>query len=914
MPNLYTQMEKKTQRVKSVAFHHTKPILLTAHHTGTIKAYDYQTSSLIHEFNDHEGPVRTIIFHPFINIFVSGGDDCIIRIWSYNERKIITKLKGHTDYIRCLDFHPNLPWILSSSDDQTIKIWNFQSYKLLATLTGHSHYVMSAKFLTQDYIISASLDQSLRLWDCKSLKTPKNKKSIDILKVPEVIVRQILDGHEKGINWISVNPNTTMFATSSDDRQIKIWELVGEIVKERDVFHHHQGNVSSVLFVNNLLISNGEDGILCIYDLKNKKSKKIVIEDRFWCITTNRDSTLFCVGYDTGFKVFSVDRQTPLFSTLYTPTFSGIFYFSGNSLKFNNLKTERNIFTTKKEVTSIHSLGSRDNNDIDTFNNNITNTDNDIASTDNISNNISDNISDNTTDNITDTISDIRLIIQYNNTFDVLKNNKLIFSGNGKAFLSKHGILTHYNTKVSLISNEGSIIKDSILFTEEEIIFKDENIFIILKNKSVSFMILSDSNGDSQNISNNILDISDSKSNTKYNKYSKYNTHNRHTDVCFIEKNISLNFKPIYCICKQDRVAVLGNKEVSILKLKEENLSTSISPVTISISIISTTVEPVGINYGFFYKEGFIYSTKRHLKYLLNSSDTGILKSLDKQIYVFYMCNDFVFYLTSRSSSSNGYISSGYSSSKSNTNNNTNNNEFIIENTKIDFTEFEFKLSVNKNEDKKILEIIRNGKLLGLSFLSFLIKNNKGVLVLDSVSNLEQKIEILLSVGRLEECLDIIREMGGKDKQEGVNNLYNKQQGDNNSTNKQQGDNNSTNKQQGINNSTDNYHPLSNSTNKQHPINHTPTNYHPLNNSTTYITLLRRVLKEAFKRCNFTVCEKCLLLLNDTHGLFMLYICNKKINLINKIKNKNLEILVFLGNKREIERYIGSENSEGEDI
>ncbi|TBT98319.1 hypothetical protein CWI39_2485p0010, partial [Hamiltosporidium magnivora] len=584
----------------------------------------------------------------------------------------------------------------------------------------------------------------------------------------------------------------------------------------------------------------------------------------------------------------------------------------------------RNIFTTTKEVTSIHSLGSRDNNDIDTFNNNITNTDNDIASTDNISNNISDNITDNTTDNTTDTISDIRLIIQYNNTFDVLKNNKLIFSGNGKAFLSKHGILTHYNTKVSLISNEGSIIKDSILFTEEEIIFKDENIFIILKNKSVSFMILSDSNGDSQNISNNILDISDSKSNTKYNKSSKYNTHNRHTDVCFIEKNISLNFKPIYCICKQDRVAVLGNKEVSILKLKEENLSTSISPVSISISIISTTVEPVGINYGFFYKEGFIYSTKRHLKYLLNSSDTGILKSLDKQIYVFYMCNDFVFYLTSRSSSSNGYISSGYSSSKSNTNNNTNNNEFIIENTKIDFTEFEFKLSVNKNEDKKILEIIRNGKLLGLSFLSFLIKNNKGVLVLDSVSNLEQKIEILLSVGRLEECLDIIREMGGKDKQEGVNNLYNKQQGINNSTDKQQGDNNSTNKQggvnnstnkqQGDNNSTDNYHPLSNSTNKQHPINHTPTNYHPLNNSTTYITLLRRVLKEAFKRCNFTVCEKCLLLLNDTHGLFMLYICNKKINLINKIKNKNLEILVFLGNKREIERYIGSENSEGEDI
>ncbi|EOB13427.1 Coatomer subunit alpha [Nosema bombycis CQ1] len=183
---------QSTARVKTISFHPQKPVFITGLHNGSIKAWDYQSNALMHEFNDHDGSVRTITFHPQGDFFISAGDDKIIRLWDYTRRTLSKKFKGHTDFIRALDFHPTKPWFVSSSDDQTIRIWNFMTGKCLGTATGHSHYIMAVRFLNENSLISGSLDQSLRVWSCEGLIDNTKKSTF----VPSIIIKQILSGHD----------------------------------------------------------------------------------------------------------------------------------------------------------------------------------------------------------------------------------------------------------------------------------------------------------------------------------------------------------------------------------------------------------------------------------------------------------------------------------------------------------------------------------------------------------------------------------------------------------------------------------------------------------------------------------------------------------------------------------------------
>ena len=43
----------------------------------------------------------------------------------------------------------------------------------------------------------------------------------------EVEVKHILEGHEKGVNWVSFHPTMKILASAADDKTIKLWRLSG---------------------------------------------------------------------------------------------------------------------------------------------------------------------------------------------------------------------------------------------------------------------------------------------------------------------------------------------------------------------------------------------------------------------------------------------------------------------------------------------------------------------------------------------------------------------------------------------------------------------------------------------------------------------------------------------------------------
>eukprot|EP00397_Hematodinium_sp_SG-2012_P000797 GEMP01000798.1.p1 GENE.GEMP01000798.1~~GEMP01000798.1.p1 ORF type:complete len:1208 (+),score=227.47 GEMP01000798.1:233-3856(+) len=335
---MLVKCETKSNRVKGLSFHPKLSWILASLHNGHIQLWDYRICSLMETFEEHEGgPVRGVSFHLSQPLFVSGGDDYKVKVWNYKQKRCIFTLLGHLDYIRTVQFHRDYPWILSASDDQTVRIWNWQSRSCIAVLTGHNHYVMCAQFHPkEDLVVSASLDQTVRVWDTSALRdktvntsNPSQTRNVtapDVFGTNDAVVKHVLEGHDRGVNWASFHPTMPLIISGADDRLLKIWRMSESKAWEVDTLKGHFNNVSSCCFLpkKDLIVSNSEDRTIRVWDA-NKRTAIHTFRrenDRFWILAAHPTNNLLAVGHDSGMVVFKLDRERPLFAmqgkTLYS--------------------------------------------------------------------------------------------------------------------------------------------------------------------------------------------------------------------------------------------------------------------------------------------------------------------------------------------------------------------------------------------------------------------------------------------------------------------------------------------------------------------------------------------------------------------------------------------------------------------
>ena len=300
--------------------------------------------TLIDRFEEHDGPVRGIDFHKTQPLFVSGGDDYKIKVWSLQSRRCLFTLNGHLDYVRTVFFHHEYPWILSASDDQTIRIWNWQNRQLICTMTGHNHYAMCAQFHPkEDLIVSASLDQSVRVWDISGLRKKhyspssmsfedqmarQNQQQADMFGNTDAVVKFVLEGHDRGVNWVAFHPTLPLIVSAGDDRLVKLWRMSETKAWEVDTCRGHFQNASACLFHphQDLILSVGEDKTVRVWDLNKRTSVQSFKRenDRFWVIAAHPEINLFAAGHDNGVMVFKLERERPA-SSIYQNT---LFYIT----------------------------------------------------------------------------------------------------------------------------------------------------------------------------------------------------------------------------------------------------------------------------------------------------------------------------------------------------------------------------------------------------------------------------------------------------------------------------------------------------------------------------------------------------------------------------------------------------------
>ena len=97
--------------------------------------------------------------------------------------------------------------------------------------------------------MSASLDQTVRVWDTSGLReksashgtTPgggSHQQGADMFGTYDAVVKYVLEGHDRGVNWASFHPTLPLIISGADDRLIKLWRMneskaweVGRLIK-----------------------------------------------------------------------------------------------------------------------------------------------------------------------------------------------------------------------------------------------------------------------------------------------------------------------------------------------------------------------------------------------------------------------------------------------------------------------------------------------------------------------------------------------------------------------------------------------------------------------------------------------------------------------------------------------------------
>jgi len=95
----------------------------------TRSRWNYKQRRCIFTLLAHLDYVRTVAFHHEYPWILSASDDQTIRIWNWQSRNCICVLTGHNHYVMCAQFHPTEDQIVSASLDQTVRVWDISGLR-----------------------------------------------------------------------------------------------------------------------------------------------------------------------------------------------------------------------------------------------------------------------------------------------------------------------------------------------------------------------------------------------------------------------------------------------------------------------------------------------------------------------------------------------------------------------------------------------------------------------------------------------------------------------------------------------------------------------------------------------------------------------------------------------------------------
>jgi WD40 repeat protein len=115
--------------IRSAVCSHDGKIIYSGSEDKSVKAWNTQTSELIHEFSGHEDFVYTVALSPDGMRLASAGKDQLIRIWNLEKNTCEKILQGHDRAITEIWYTKDGRRLCSISWDNTFRVWDLRSGK-----------------------------------------------------------------------------------------------------------------------------------------------------------------------------------------------------------------------------------------------------------------------------------------------------------------------------------------------------------------------------------------------------------------------------------------------------------------------------------------------------------------------------------------------------------------------------------------------------------------------------------------------------------------------------------------------------------------------------------------------------------------------------------------------------------------
>ncbi|KAF9124187.1 U3 small nucleolar RNA-associated protein 13 [Mortierella sp. 14UC] len=180
---------------------------------------------------------------------------------------------GHTDIVICLDRNTDGTLLASGSKDNTAKVWTLdlenedadERYKCIGTCVGHTEAIGAVALTrkTDGLLLTGSQDRTIKCWDLSTADLDEPDENLRFKS------HYTIQAHEKDINTIDIAPNDKVFATGSQDKLAKIWNLQeGTLV---GTCKGHKRGVWSVKFspVDQCLATSSGDRTIKIWSLND---------------------------------------------------------------------------------------------------------------------------------------------------------------------------------------------------------------------------------------------------------------------------------------------------------------------------------------------------------------------------------------------------------------------------------------------------------------------------------------------------------------------------------------------------------------------------------------------------------------------------------------------------------------------
>lgn len=215
---------------------------------------------------------------------------------------------GHADSIGAIAL-PRAPssrsaneppeFLITGSQDLTVKRWAIprnagEPGKAVYTRKGHDKDINAIDVSPDNRMFAtASQDRTVKVWDLES------GESIGVLR-----------GHKRGVWTVKFSQYDKIIATGSGDKSIKLWSLADFSCTK--TFEGHTNSVLKVAFVTKgqQIVSAGGDGLVKVWETKGDGECTCTLdnhEDKVWSLAGREDETGFVSGGGDGVITFWED-------------------------------------------------------------------------------------------------------------------------------------------------------------------------------------------------------------------------------------------------------------------------------------------------------------------------------------------------------------------------------------------------------------------------------------------------------------------------------------------------------------------------------------------------------------------------------------------------------------------------------